>query len=82
MLESMKFHHIGVAVKDISATAAVYVAGGYKQSETIFDPEQNVNICWLTKEGMPVVELLEPVDETSPVNKTLEKNGVRITHAT
>lgn len=76
----MKFHHIGVAVKEISATAAVYVSGGYKQSETIFDPEQNVNICWLTKEGLPVVELLEPVDETSPVNKTLEKNGVTPYH--
>lgn len=72
----MKFHHIGIAVKDISATAAVYVAGGYKQSETIYDPNQNVNICWLTKDEMPVVELLEPVDNLSPVNKILEKNGV------
>ena len=76
MLDSFKFHHIGIAVKDISATSAVYVAGGYKRSDTIFDPNQNVNICWLTKDGMPVVELLEPVDETSPVNKILEKNGV------
>ena len=80
MLKSMKFHHIGVAVKDISATATVYVTGGYKQSDTIFDPIQNVNICWLTKENMPVVELLEPVDETSPVNKILEKNGVTPYH--
>jgi len=80
MLDSFKFHHIGVAVKDITATAAIYVAGGYKQSETTFDPVQNVNICWLTKEAMPVVELLEPVDETSPVNKTLEKNGVTPYH--
>ena len=80
MLESMKFHHIGVAVNSIEATSAVYVAGGYKQSETIFDPKQNVNICWLTKEGMPIVELLEPVDETSPVSKTLEKNGVTPYH--
>lgn len=80
MLDSMKFHHIGVAVRDINATAALYVAGGYKQSETIFDPNQNVNICWLTKEGMPVVELLEPVDENSPVNGILEKNGVAPYH--
>ena len=80
MLTDFKFHHIGVAVKDIAATAAVYVAGGYSQSESIFDPVQNVNICWLTKEGMPTVELLEPVDETSPVNKTLEKNGVTPYH--
>ena len=27
-----------------------------------------------------MVELLEPVDETSPVNKTLEKNGVTPYH--
>ena len=80
MLDSFKFHHIGVAVKDLDATAAVYDQGGYKRSDSIFDPIQNVNICWLTKEGMPTVELLAPVDETSPVNKTLEKNGVTPYH--
>lgn len=80
MLETMKFHHIGVAVKSIDKTAAVYVTGGYTQSATTFDPVQNVNICWLTKDGMPTVELLEPVDETSPVCKTLEKNGVTPYH--
>lgn len=76
MLQNFQFHHIGVAVKSIEDTAAVYVAGGYKQSVTTFDPIQNVNICWLEKKDMPLVELLEPVDDTSPVNKILEKNGV------
>ena len=80
MLDSFKFHHIGVAVKDLDATASVYEQGGYKRSSSIFDPVQNVNICWLTKEGMPIVELLAPVDEQSPVNKTLEKNGVTPYH--
>ena len=80
MLSNFKFHHIGVAVKSIEATATVYVAGGYTQSVTTFDPIQNVNICWLEQENMPLIELLEPVDETSPVNKTLEKNGVTPYH--
>ena len=80
MLDSFKFHHIGVAVKDLDATATVYEQGGYKRSSSIFDPIQNVNICWLTKEGMPTVELLAPVDEKSPVNKTLEKVGVSPYH--
>lgn len=80
MLDSFKFHHIGMAVKDIDATAVIYEQGGYKRSASIFDPIQNVNICWLTKDGMPIVELLAPVDETSPVNKTLEKNGVTPYH--
>lgn len=80
MLETFKFHHIGVAVKDIDATASVYEQGGYHRSSTIFDPIQNVNICWLTKDSTPTVELLAPVDENSPVNKTLEKVGVSPYH--
>ena len=80
MLESMKFHHIGVAVNDIDDTAEMYVNAGYVKSEEVYDPIQNVSICWLTKEGAPIVELLAPVDETSPVCKTLEKNGVTPYH--
>ena len=80
MLESFKFHHIGLAVKDIDKTAIVYVQGGYYQSAITFDPVQNVNICWLTKDGMPTVELLAPVDDSSPVCKILEKNGVTPYH--
>lgn len=80
MLPEFKFHHIGVAVNDIEATASVYELGGYHRSASIFDPVQNVNICWLTREGYPTVELLAPVDESSPVCKTLEKNGVTPYH--
>jgi methylmalonyl-CoA/ethylmalonyl-CoA epimerase len=80
MLDGLRFHHIGVAVFDIEATASVYERAGYKRSATIFDPVQNVNICWLTKDNAPIVELLAPVDEKSPINKTLEKNGVSPYH--
>ena len=80
MLPSMKFHHIGFAVRDIGATAAVYEAAGYRRSATVFDPLQDVDICWLTKEGEPIVELLAPAGEASPVAKTLEKNGVTPYH--
>ena len=80
MLNSFRFHHIGVVVKSIEQTASMYVAGDYLKSAVTFDPVQNVNICWLSKDGMPLVELLEPVDESSPVCKTLEKNGVAPYH--
>lgn len=80
MLDSFKFHHIGIATKDIDATASVYEQGGYHRSVVIVDHIQNVCICWLTKEGVPTVELLAPVDEKSPVNKTLEKVGVAPYH--
>jgi methylmalonyl-CoA/ethylmalonyl-CoA epimerase len=80
MLDRFIFHHIGVATKDIDATASVYEQGGYHRSAVIFDPVQNVNVCWLTKEGTPTVELLAPVDEKSPVNHTLGKVGVSPYH--
>ena len=76
----MSFHHIGVAVKDIEATASFYERGGYKRSPVVFDPLQNVNICWLTKNASPTVELLAPVDDYSPINRTLEKVGVSPYH--
>ena len=80
MLVHMSFHHIGYAVLDLEATATFYEQGGYRRSATIFDPIQNVNICWLTKNGSPTVELLAPIDEKSPVTKTLEKVGVSPYH--
>lgn len=80
MLKNFKFHHIGIAVKDIQKTCEVYEMGGYTRTDIIFDSIQNVNICWLCKEGMPLMELLAPVDDTSPVNKTLEKMGVTPYH--
>ena len=76
MLNEFIFHHIGIAVKDIQRSREVYEQGGYLCSEIIFDPIQNVNICWLTKEKMPTIELLAPVDDQSPVCKILIKNGV------
>ena len=80
MLVNMRFHHIGYAVFDIVATSSLYEQAGYRRSATIFDPIQNVKICWLTQKSSPTIELLAPVDENSPVNKTLEKVGVSPYH--
>ena len=80
MLPDFIFHHIGVAVKEIDATASMFEQGGYRRSAPFFDPIQSVQICWVTKKGMPTVELLAPVDEKSPVNKILEKMGVSPYH--
>ena len=75
MLPEFKFHHIGVAVKDINKAAKLYIDGGYDCSEVIYDPIQNVKICFLTKAEMPMVELLAPNDEKSPINNILQKVG-------
>ena len=80
MLPYFRFHHVGVAVFDIDSTARFYMDAGYSKTETVYDHHQNVNICFLMKDGMPMIELLAPNDETSPVSRTLDKNGVMPYH--
>jgi len=59
MLKDCKIHHIGYAVKSIERTAAIYTANGWSQSEVVFDPVQQTNITFLTKEGCQKIELVE-----------------------
>jgi methylmalonyl-CoA/ethylmalonyl-CoA epimerase len=80
MLDSFSFHHIGYVTDSIANTAAVYVAAGYQSGITIEDPIQRVRICFLNKDNFPRIELIEPVDEQSSVNKILKKNGVSPYH--
>ncbi|MBQ9237953.1 MAG: VOC family protein [Treponema sp.] len=77
---NLPFHHIGIACYDINATAEFYEGLGYTKSETTYDPIQNVYICFLHKDGEVCIELIAPHDETSPINKNLQKNGVTPYH--
>jgi methylmalonyl-CoA/ethylmalonyl-CoA epimerase len=77
---NLVFHHIAFAVRNIEKTAAIYYISGFTSTEPIIDPIQNVRICFLKKQNMPLYELVEPIDETSPVNKILDKTGVTPYH--
>ena len=82
----MKYHHIGIAVFNIEETAPFYIMQGYSKSQTVYDSIQHVNICFLFYldngggGGMPMIELIEPIDEKSPVYKILQKSGVTPYH--
>lgn len=80
MLDELRYHHIGIACFDIDESKAFYVRMGYKASETVDDPIQDIRICFLDKEGMPRIELLAPIDENSPVNRILQSQGVTPYH--
>jgi methylmalonyl-CoA/ethylmalonyl-CoA epimerase len=80
MLNSFHFHHIGYAVKDIMFTAAYYLRAGWQMSNIQIDVIQNAKIAFLSKDGMPLIELIAPVNENSPVVKTLNKVGVTTYH--
>jgi len=80
MLSEFRFHHIGYAVHEISATAAYYINAGWQLSDEITDVHQHSKISFLTREGFPLIELVAPVDKKSPVVEILKKNGVAAYH--
>lgn len=80
MIDDLKFHHIGIACFDIDETKPFYELMGYKASSVTDDPIQDIRICFLKKEGAPLLELLAPIDEKSPVNRILATQGVTPYH--
>lgn len=76
----LRFHHIGIACRDIAKTQGFYNAIGYSASPVVDDPLQHVRVCFLEKQGGPRLELLEPLDEQSPVARTLATVGVSPYH--
>ena len=80
MLENCRFHHIGYAVKDIMLTAEYYISSGWELTDICNDLIQNARIAFLRREQFPLIELVAPIDEESPVVNTLDKSGVSPYH--
>lgn len=80
MQQQLRFHHIGIACRDIEKTRGFYLTMGYEASAVTEDPIQHVRICFLEMQGAPRLELLEPLDDVSPVKRTLETAGVTPYH--
>lgn len=76
MLQEAEFHHIGYAVSDIAKTAFFYTSEGWSISEIIIDKVQNSKIAFLSKSHQPLIELVSPIDNSSPTCEILKKNGV------
>ena len=76
-----RLNHIGVATPSISDSIAYYreVMGASDITEPFDLPEQGVKVCFVntpTSSGMngTQIELIEPYDESSPINGFLAKN--------
>ena len=72
----MEFHHVAVAVKDIRKATIAYASLGYTGGPVVEDPVQKVLVSFLSREGAPTVELVQPTSEDdSPVGNILAKMG-------
>ena len=80
MDSKLTFHHIGIACHRIEKTRTFYEAMGYSASAVVEDEVQHVKVCFLDKADAPRLELLEPLDDQSPVARTLANAGVTPYH--
>lgn len=77
-MEHFTFHHIGVAVPDLSKAIPGYKALlNYElESGPFDDPIQNVSVCFLSRgEGDAVIELVAPLGPKSPIDRILKQGG-------
>lgn len=80
ILDSATLHHLGCCCLNIANTLPVIQdVWGEQDGTTIFDPEQNVNVCVVNGNGV-MLELLEPADETSPVYKIAQGKPFSVYH--
>ena len=72
----MKLHHIGIIVKDIQKSLGEL--GKYFEFKETTIPtlvkSQKVNVCFL-KSSDVYIELIEPIDDDSPVKSMAESGG-------
>lgn len=80
MDSNLVFHHIGVATKSITECADIYCKLGYEMSDIKIEPTQNVKICFLSKKGNPLVELVEPLSNNTPVSNIVKNSGTTLYH--
>jgi methylmalonyl-CoA/ethylmalonyl-CoA epimerase len=75
-------YHVAIAVKNIKAVEKLYEeALGLKVTHREVVEEQGVRSSMLEPEGGGTpIELLEPLNDTSPISKFLEKRGEGIHH--
>lgn len=69
-----RLNHVAIAVKDIAKAASVYKDTlGAEVSEKVPQPDHGVSTVFITLPNTKI-ELLEPLDEGSPIAKFLERN--------
>lgn len=78
--EPEKIAHIGIAVKSIDDALNFYVnILGLRLEKLEKVPREGVKVAFLPL-GESYIELLEPIDSTSPVHQFIEKKGEGIHH--
>ena len=78
----LKFHHIGIAVKEFKTSLEFYKMLKYKwfKSKIFRDKKQKVDLILLKHDNFSNIELVKPYDASSPISKYIRDHDNRIYH--
>lgn len=81
MTGTLGIHHVGIAVRDLTAAVARYatLVGADVDHEAVV-PEQGVHAVALRTGPGPLIELLAPTAADTPVGRFLDKRGEGMHH--
>jgi len=79
MIESPVLDHIGIAVESIDTGLAIYRALGIEVEGVEEVVDQGVRVAFLPV-GEPRIELLEPLNDDSPIARFLDRRGPGLHH--
>jgi len=68
------FHHLGLAVRRPAEATSFLSNLGYQIGETVFDPNQNVNLKMCPHPFEPAVEIIWPGDTPGPLESLLQRH--------
>jgi methylmalonyl-CoA epimerase len=71
----MKLNHIGIVVSNIQKEAQFYQGMGFSTSGLIINQTQKVKEIFVEQNKYTTIELIEPLNEQSPVFAFLQKGG-------
>jgi len=79
-LAGLRFHHIGLAVRDDRIATDFLAAMGYACGPVVYDPEQNVRLRMCDKSAAPSIEIVFPGDGDGPLTPILKQTSQMIYH--
>jgi methylmalonyl-CoA/ethylmalonyl-CoA epimerase len=78
---SFRLHHIGFVVPSLAVGHSFYAPLGIDCSTAAYtDPVQKVEVQFLQPNADVAIELIAPIDDTSPVTRFLAKHGPGLHH--
>lgn len=76
----LRFHHLGLAVREPESAIRTLEWLGYHVSESVFDPGQRVHLRLCESPSMPAIEIVCPAGDDSPAARFVRDQDHLVYH--